>query len=53
MTQQSHYWTYSMKSGSLIPPHAGQNGHYQKNLETINTGNGVVKANPPALLVGM
>ena len=36
-----------------VSPYTGQNGHYQKNLETINAGKGVVKGNPPALLVGM
>ena len=34
-----------------VSPHTGQNGHYQKNLETIIAGKGVVKGNP--LLVGM
>ena len=33
--------------------HTAQNGHHQKNLQTINAGEGVDKANPLTLSVGM
>ena len=29
-----------------ISPHTGQNGHHQKNLQTINAGEGVEKREP-------
>ena len=29
-----------------VLPHPSQNGHYQKNLQTINTGEGVEKREP-------
>ena len=29
-----------------VSPHTGQNGHYQKNLQTINAGEGVEKREP-------
>ena len=37
-----------------VSPHTDQNGHYQKNLQTINAGEGErKKRNPLTLLVGM
>ena len=36
-----------------VSPHTGQNGHHQKNLQTINAGEGVEKGEPFALLVGI
>ena len=32
-----------------ISSHMGQNGHHQKNLQTINAGEGVEKREPTAL----
>ena len=29
-----------------IPPHTSQNGHHQKNLQTVNAGEGVEKRGP-------
>ena len=29
-----------------VSPHTGQNGHHQKNLQTINAGEGVEKREP-------
>ena len=28
---------------NVVPPHTSQNGHHQKNLQTINAGEGVEK----------
>ena len=36
-----------------VSPHTSQNGHHQKNLQTINTGENVEKRVPSSLLVGM
>ena len=36
-----------------VSPHTGQNGHHQKNLQTINAGEDVEKREPLAQLVGM
>ena len=38
---------------SEVSLHTSQNGHHQKNLQTITAGEGVEKRNPSALLVGM
>ena len=35
-----------------VSPHTGQNGYYQKNLETINAGKGVVKREPSCTVGG-
>ena len=35
-----------------VSAHTGQNGHYQKNLETINAGKGVVKREPSCTVGG-
>ena len=29
-----------------VPPHMGQNGHHQKNVQTLNAGEGVEKREP-------
>ena len=31
---------------SGVSPHTGQNGHHQKNLQTINAGKGMEKREP-------
>ena len=38
---------------SHLSPHTYQDGYHQKNLQTINAGEGVEKREPLALLVGM
>ena len=35
-----------------VSPHTGQNGHYQKNLQTINAGEGVEKREPSCTVGG-
>ena len=35
-----------------VLPHPSQNGHYQKNLQTINTGEGVEKREPSCIFGG-
>jgi len=35
-----------------VSPHTGQNGHHLKNPQTIITGEGVEKSEPPSCSVG-
>ena len=35
-----------------VSPHTGQNGHHQRNLQTINAGEGVEKREPTCTLGG-
>ena len=35
-----------------LSPHTGQNGHHQKNLQTINAGEGVEKREPSCTIGG-
>jgi len=36
-----------------VSPHTSQNGHHQKNLQTVNAREGVEKREPPTLLMRM
>jgi len=53
MLNITHYWRNTNQNYNEVSPHTGQNGHHQKNLQTINAGGGVEKREPLALLVGM
>ena len=39
----AHYYRNENENQNEISPHAGQNGHRQKNLQTINAKEGVGK----------
>ena len=40
------------QSYNEISSHTGQNGHHQKNLETINAGEGIKKSEPSCTVGG-
>ena len=42
----TNYQRNASQNYNEVSPHASQNGHYQKKLETINAGKGVVKREP-------
>ena len=42
-----------IKTTMRLSTHTNQNGHHQKNQQTINAGEGVEKVNSLALLVGI
>ena len=46
MLNITHYQRNANQSHNEVPSHAGQNGCYQKNLQTINAGKGVEKREP-------
>ena len=41
-----NYYRNANQNNSEVPPHASQNSHYLKNLQTINAGEGVEKREP-------
>ena len=43
MLNHAHYQRNANQNYSEISPHIGQNGPHQKNLQTINAGEGVEK----------
>ena len=43
MVNISHYQRNGNQNDNQVLPHTGQNGHDQKNLQTINAGEGVEK----------
>ena len=53
MLNITNYKKNANQNYNEISSHTGQNGHHQKNLETINAGEGVEEGNTLALLVGM
>ena len=40
------YWRNTNQNYHEVPPHTHQNSHHQKNLQTINAGEGVEKREP-------
>ena len=46
MLNITNYQRNADQNYNEVSPHTGQNGHYQKSLETINAGKGVVKREP-------
>ena len=42
----SNYQRNANQKYSEVSPHTSQNGHHQKNLQTINAGEGVEKREP-------
>ena len=53
MLNITHYQRNANQNHNEVPSHTGQNGCYQKTLQTINDGAGVEKRNPLTFLVGM
>ena len=43
---------YANQNYNKVSSHTGQNGHHQKNLQTINAGEGVEKREPSCILGG-
>ena len=46
MLNITHYQRNVNQNYNEILPQTGQNGHHQKNLQTINAGEGVEKKEP-------
>ena len=42
----TYYQRYAIQNYNEISSHTGQNGHHQKNLQTVNAGEGVEKRKP-------
>ena len=42
----TNYQRNANENYNEVSPHTGQNGHHQKNLQTINAGEGVEKREP-------
>ena len=43
MLNIAHYWRNANQNYNEVSPHTNQNGHHQKNLQTINAGEDVKK----------
>ena len=52
MLNSTNYQRNANQNYNEVPPHPGQNGHHQKNLETINAREGVEKREPSCTLDG-
>ena len=52
MLNITNYLRNANQKYNEVSPDADQNGHYQKNLETINAGKGVVKREPSCTVGG-
>ena len=46
MFNNMNYQRNARQSYNEVPPHTAQNGHHQKNLQTINTREDVEKGEP-------
>ena len=46
MLNITHYQRNANQNYNEIPPHTSQNGHHQKNLQTINAGEDVGERAP-------
>ena len=46
MLNITHYQRNVNQNHNEVPPHAGQNGRYQKSLQAINAGEAVEKREP-------
>ena len=46
MLNIANYSRNANQNYNEVPPHTNQNGHHQKNLQTINAGEGVEKREP-------
>ena len=44
------YLRNANQSYNAISPHTGQNGYHQKNLQTINVGDGWIKGQPSCIV---
>ena len=53
MLSIAHYWRNANQSHNEVPPHTGQNGSHEKNLQIINAGESVKKKEPSDTVVGM
>ena len=52
MLNITNYQRNANQNCNEVSPHTGQNGHYQKNLQTTNAGKGVVKREPSCTVGG-
>ena len=52
MLNIAHYERNANQNYSEISPHTGQNGHHQKNLQTINAGEDMEKREPSCIVGG-
>ena len=52
MPNITNYQRNANQNYNEVSPHAVQNGHYQKNLRTINAGEGVEKREPSCTVGG-
>ena len=50
MLNFTHYQRNANQNYSEISPHTGQNGYHQKNLQTINVGDGWIKGQPSCIV---
>ena len=53
MLNITDYYRNADQNYNEVSLHTGQNGHHQKSLQTINSGEGVKKREPSYTLVGM
>ena len=52
MLNITNYQRNTNQNYNEVLPHTGQNGHHQKNLQTINAGEGVEKREPSCTVGG-
>ena len=52
MLNIANYSRNANQNYNEVPPHTNQNGHHQKNLQTINAGEGVEKREPSCTVGG-
>ena len=52
MLNIANYKRNAKQNYNEIPPHTSQNGHHQRNLQTINAGEGVEKREPSCTVGG-
>ena len=52
MLNIANYQRNANQNYSEVSPHIGQNGHHQKNLQTVDAGEGVEKREPSYIVGG-
>ena len=52
MLNITYYQRNANQNYNDVSPHTGENGHHQKNLQTINAEEGVEKREPSCILGG-
>ena len=53
MLKITNYQRNTNQNHNEVPPHTGQNGSHEKNLQIINAGESVKKKEPSDTVVGM